>query len=65
MESCPLVAVCTQVCVQTYDLSVFAPVCLVCSIVELCSSRPAWSTKAIPGEPGLLHRETWSHNKTN
>jgi hypothetical protein len=27
------------------------------------SSRPAWSTKWVPGQPGL-HRETLSQNKT-
>jgi hypothetical protein len=27
------------------------------------SSRPAWSTEWVPGQPGL-HRETLSHNKT-
>jgi hypothetical protein len=28
------------------------------------SSRPAWSTEGVPGQPGL-HRETVSKNKTN
>jgi hypothetical protein len=27
------------------------------------SSRPAWSTKRVPGQPGL-HRETLSQKKT-
>ena len=28
------------------------------------SSRPAWSTKQVPGQP-RLHRETLSHKQTN
>lgn len=46
MESCPLAAVCTQVCVQTYDLSVFAPMCLVCSTVELCEFKASLAYKS-------------------
>ena len=26
------------------------------------SLRPAWSTQQVPGEPGLLHRETLFQN---
>jgi hypothetical protein len=31
---------------------------------EFLSSRPAWSTELVPGQPGL-HRETLSRKQTN
>lgn len=30
--------------------------------VDLLSSRPTWSTKQVPEQPGVLHRETLPQN---